>query len=74
MYWWTRQYQVTDAAKEAEVDEGSASDVYHWLREVYSTKPVQNPIKLGGPGVIVEIDESQFHHKPKVYLWFVMKL
>ena len=33
---------------------------------VCSTKSLQLPITLGGPGVIVQIDESQFKHKPKV--------
>ena len=49
-----------------EVDEGSAIDVYRWLREVCSTKLLQTPMVLGGPGVVVEINESHFHHKPKV--------
>ena len=31
-----------------------------------TTKLLQSPIILGGLGKIVEIDESQFHHKPKV--------
>ena len=66
MYWWSRQYAVTEAARVAEVNEGSAIDVYRWLREVCSTKLLRTPIVLGGPGVVVEIDESQFRHKPKV--------
>ena len=32
MYWWSRQYAVTEAARVAEVDEGSTIDVYHWLQ------------------------------------------
>ena len=27
IYWWARQYPVTDAAAEAEVDDGTAIDV-----------------------------------------------
>ena len=42
-------------------------DVYQWLREVCSTKPLANPIKLGGPGAVVQADESLFNHKPKVH-------
>ena len=60
------EYAVTDAAKIAEVDENTAVDVYQWLREVCSTKLLNTPILLGGPGVTVQIDESQFCHKPKV--------
>ena len=66
MFWWSREYSVTDAARDAEVDEGTAIDVYRWLREVCSTTLLNTPIVLGGPGVVVEIDESQFRHKPKV--------
>lgn len=68
MYWWSREYPVTEAAEEAEVDPGSAVDVYRWLREICSTRLLHIPIVLGGPGIIVEIDESQFRHKPKVCL------
>ena len=53
-------------SKEAEITEDTACDIYQWLREVCSTKLLNTPIILGGPGVIVQIDESQFKHKPKV--------
>ena len=66
MYWWARQYPVTDASQEAEVDVGTAIDVYRWLREICSSKLLQTPLVLGGPGSIVHIDESLFRHKPKV--------
>ena len=41
LYMWARQYPVTDAAQEAEVDKGTAIDVYQWFREVCSTKLLQ---------------------------------
>ena len=66
IYWWARQYPVTDAAKETNVDKGTACDVYRWLREVCSTRLLRTRIVLGGPGVIVQIDESLYCHKPKV--------
>ena len=66
MYWWSRQYPVSDAAEEATVDINTAIAVYQWLREVCSTKLISTPIKLGGGGKIVEIDESLMRHKPKV--------
>ena len=62
MYWWSREYPVTDAARVAVVDENTVVDVYRWLREVCSTKLIQTTIMLGGPGVVVQIDESQFRH------------
>ena len=57
---------MTDASEEAEVDAGTGVDVFQWLREVCSTALLSNPIILGGPGIIVQIDESLFRHKPKV--------
>ena len=66
LYWWVRQYPVTDAAEEAKVEPNTAVAVYQWLREVCSTKLIQTRIQLGGNGAIVQIDESLFRHKPKV--------
>ena len=71
MYWWARDYPVTDAASEAEVTEVSACAVYQWLREVCSTHLLHTLIRLGGPSVVVQIDESLMNHKPKVILIIV---
>ena len=57
---------VTTACKEAEVASKIAIDVYQWLREVCSTKLLATPIKLDGPGAVIQADESLFNHKPKV--------
>ncbi|XP_019863338.1 PREDICTED: uncharacterized protein LOC100639804 [Amphimedon queenslandica] len=65
MLWWSREYPVTDASREAEVNPDTAVDVYGWLRDVCSTKLISVPIVLGGPGKVVQIDESLFRHKPK---------
>ena len=48
-----------DAKAAAEVDVGTAVDVYRWLREGMI-------ITQGGPGFVVQVDESLFRHKPKV--------
>ena len=68
IYWWVRQYPVTDAAQEAEVQEKSAVQVYQYLRDICSWRLLNRdaPLMLGGPGVTVQIDESLFRHKPKV--------
>ena len=65
-YCWAREYRVSDAASEAGVNKDTAIGVYQWLREVCSTRLLSMPCMLGGPGVVVQIDESQFRHKPKV--------
>ena len=68
MYWWIRQYPVSDAAQEAEVQEKTAIQVYQYLRDICSwhLTSMDAPLLLGSPGVIVQIDESLFRRKPKV--------
>ena len=71
IYWWVRQYPVTQAAKECEVANGTAVDVYQWLREICSWRLINHDdLTLEGTGPIhtniVQIDESCFSHKPKV--------
>lgn len=66
MYLWVREYPIKDAQEEAEVAHETAVSIYRWLREVCSTKLLQTPTVLGGPGIVVQIDESLFRHKPKV--------
>ena len=68
MHWWTKEYPVTDAAEEVEVSKTTAIQIYPYLRDVCSHRlcNIDPPIKLGGSGSIVSIDESLFSHKPKV--------
>ncbi len=66
IYWWVRQYPVSDAAEEASVGRDTAINVYQWVREVCSARLLPISMKLGGPGKVVQIDESLFRHKPKV--------
>lgn len=68
LYLWARQYPVTDAAEEAKVSVRVSIDMYQWFREVCTNILLQAPAVLGGPGIIVQIDESLFRHKPKVCL------
>ena len=67
MYWWACEYPVKDAAEEAEVDEKTAIQMYQYCRDVCSWRILNHdsPLLLGGPGVVVQIDESLFRHKPK---------
>lgn len=66
LYLWAREYPVTDATEEAEISTRVAIDIYQWLREICTAKLLNIPIILGGPGVVIQIDESLFRHKPKV--------
>ena len=56
---------ISDTGGEAKVTTNSAVQVYQWLRDVCSTMLQQHPIKIGGPGAKVQIDESLYRHKPK---------
>ena len=69
MYWWARQYPVSDAAQEAEVDEKTAIQIYQYCRDICSWRLLNRdaPLMLGGQGVVVQIDESLFRHKPKYH-------
>ena len=66
MWMWSRQWPVTKAAEECGINEGNAIDFYQFFRDICSWKLVNTIIKLGGPGVVVQIDESLMTHSPKV--------
>ena len=68
LHLWAKNDSVTSVAEDVEVSHPNATDAFQWLGEVCSTKVLQNPIQLGGPGKIIQIDESLFRHKPKVSL------
>ena len=55
-----REYPIIDVEEEGEVAHDTAVCIYMWLFKVCSTELLQTPILLGGPGVIVQIDESLF--------------
>eukprot|EP00731_Ephydatia_muelleri_P023120 Em0015g703a len=68
LHFWARQNPVSDTAECAKVALNTAVDVYQWLREVCSTRLINDgPVMLGGNGVVVQIDESLFKHKPKYH-------
>jgi hypothetical protein len=60
LHWWIREYPVIDAAEEAKVTEATAIQVYQYFRDICSWRLLthDSPMLLGGPCVVVEIDES----------------
>ena len=68
IHWWLREYPVTRASEEAKVTDMTAIQCYQYLRDICSWRltTVDAPLLLGGQGVVVQIDESLFRHKPKV--------
>ena len=61
---------MTNAAEEAQDTETTAIQAYQYLRDMCSWMLLNqnSPLMLGGPVVIVQIDESKFENKPKVLL------
>ena len=53
MYWWARQYPVTDAGQKAKVEKNTAFQAYQYFRDICSWRLLNHdvPLILGGPGV-----------------------
>lgn len=70
IHWWVREYPVTRAAEEAKVTDTTAIQCYQYLRDICSWRltSLDAPLLLGGEGVVIQIDESLFRHKPKVLM------
>jgi hypothetical protein len=47
--------------------------MFQYLRDVCSTKLLSTPVKLGGPGVIVQIDESLLYVRRFGHLWLAQR-
>ena len=65
LYLWSERIGEKQASRQAGVSEKTMIDCYSFFREVCSRYLQANPIQLGGPGTVVEVDESCFSHKPK---------
>ena len=65
IYKWSTQQCQNEVAKEVGVSLPTVGAVFGFLRHACERHFLENPIKLGGPGVIVQIDESAFSHKVK---------
>ena len=68
IYLWALETSIVSATAQLAVSATTLVDFYNFFREVCSTALNRNPVQLGGPGRIVQIDESLFAHKPK-YRW-----
>ena len=66
IYLWAVDTPLTTTVEAIGISARTTVNLYNFLRDVCSWKLLQQPILLGGPGVIVQIDESLFKHKPKV--------
>lgn len=60
MYEWSWRTQICVTAAKLDITEQTASRYYSDFRNICSWKLVQQLLVLGGPGHVVEIDESMF--------------
>lgn len=60
IYFFLHQYRLCDARRENEVSENTITDYYNYCREVCAVSLTSENCVLGGPGEVVEIDESKF--------------
>ena len=59
-YYWASQTSITIASEHFNISETTLINHYNFCRDICSWKLLQRPIRLGGPGIIVETDESVF--------------
>ena len=59
---------MSDTCEELKTLEKTAIQAYQHFRDICSWRLLthDSPLMLGGPGIVVQIDESLFRHKPKV--------
>ena len=69
LYAWAMKRSQSMAIIDVNVGEKMAINIYQWCRDICSWTLINGPdIKLGGPGQIVQIDESAFTHQGKVLI------
>ena len=67
IYSWASRHALKEARTDVKIGEKMGINVYQWCRDICSWKLISGPpIQLGGPGSIVQIDESVFTHQGKV--------
>jgi len=70
VYSWATKRSLSEAIKDVDVGKKMGINVYQWCRDICSWSLINGPdIKLGGPGQVVEIDESVFTHQGKVSIY-----
>jgi len=58
IYYWSLELPHAAIQNELQVDKQTVTDWANFLREVCSTELVRNPVRLGGPGHTVAVDET----------------
>ena len=76
---WSREIPATYTSDMVDITNMSACQMYHYFCDVCSWKLLSSPCLLGGPGCVVQIDESCVSKRQKVWLsdlglWLVLEL
>lgn len=61
IYCFIHSLSIHDAIRECEVNKNTVTDYYNYCRELCATSLAETTSVIGGPGHIVEIDESKFY-------------
>jgi ADP-ribosylglycohydrolase len=54
MYLWSQDTMVKNAAETTGISQKTVVQMYQYFRDVYSTKHINSPAQLGGPGIVVQ--------------------
>ena len=60
VHMWSTKTPLGDMMKELKIASEAAVDWYNFCRDVCAQHFVDHPAVIGGPGLVVEIDESKF--------------
>lgn len=64
---WMTSMQISEVVREHGICRDTVRAIYARLRSLVKQDPEADPIRLGGPGIICQIDESLFSHKQKYH-------
>lgn len=67
IFYWCEDISVTQAVNFLNLSRVTVVDIFNFFREICTKYFDKNPIRLGGAGLVVQIDESCFSHKPKYH-------
>lgn len=61
IYCWLHSVPIQHAIRECQVNKNTITDYYNYCREVCALSLTKDSCQIGGPGEVVEIDESKFY-------------
>lgn len=67
IFYWCEDISVTQAVNLLNLSRVTVVNLFSYFREICTKFFEKNPIQLGDAGLIVQIDESCFSHKPKYH-------